>query len=243
MSKNTTCLLLIIFCCCLVSNASAGASFTNHIEMLESSITFTVNETYTDADALAFREDLDTDDNGTLDTLEIEDFRERYLSNGGAQFLEYIMIDDGALPLTIDSIDIQFVNAQGPVDNSTLSVTTTVQYSMSSVLSAGVHGVWVLGHPLIDNMEFVLPKGMEVVSYDGLDNTSQSVHGGRVVLEGVSGIRSFVIEDKPAFEYAAYVTFQKEPFYKGSFFLPLLVVIEIILASIALYIIKKNKNK
>ncbi|AFV22689.1 hypothetical protein Mpsy_0478 [Methanolobus psychrophilus R15] len=243
MSKNTTCLLLIIFFCCLVPNASAGASFTNHIELLESSITFTVNEIYTDADALAFRDDLDTDDDGILDALEIEYFRERYMSNGGAQFLEYILVDDGALQLAIDSIDIRFENAQGPVDNSTLSVTTTIQYSMSSVLSAGEHSIWVLGHPLIDNMKFVLPKGMEVISYDGLDEASQSVYDGRVVLEGISGLRSFVIEDNPAFEYAAHVTFQKEPFYKNSFFLPLLVVIEIILASIALYIIKKNKNK
>jgi hypothetical protein len=92
-------------------------------------------------------------------------------------------------------------------------------------------------------MKFVLPKGMEVIFYDGLDEASRSSQDGRAVLEGISGIRSFVIEDKPAFEYAAHVTFQKDPFYKNSFFLPLLIVIEIILASIALYIIKMNKNK
>jgi hypothetical protein len=243
MSKNITCLLLIIVCCGLIPHASAGASFTNHVELLDSSITFTVNEMYTDEDALTFREDLDTDDNGAIDASEVGEFRERYLSNGGAQFLGYVLVNNGSLQLTIDSIDLDFKNAEGPVDNSALNVTTTIQYGMDSIISTGEHSIWVLGHPLIDKMEFTLPRDMELVSYDGLDNTSESVQDGRVMLEGVSGIRSFMNEDRPAFEYAVFIKMQKEPFYKNSFFLPLLVIIEIILASIALYIIKGNKNK
>jgi hypothetical protein len=213
------------------------------MELSESSITFTVSEMYTDDDALAFREDIDTDDNGVIDASEVGEFRERYLSNGGAQFLEYVLVNNGSSQLVIDSIGIEFENAEGLVDTSVLNVTTTIRYSMDPMVSAEEHSIWVLGHPLIDKMEFVLPKDMELLSYDGLDNTSQSVYDGRVMLEGVSGIRSFMIEDRPAFEYAVLMKMQKEPFYKKNFVLPLLIIIEIILASIALYIIKNNKNK
>ncbi len=243
MSKNTTCLLLIIICCCLAPDASAGASFTNHMELSESSIIFTVSEMYTDEDARAFREDLDEDENGVIDVSEVGEFRKTYLSNGGAQFLEYVLVNNGSSQLVIDSVGMEFESAEGPVDTSVLNVTTTIRYSMDPMVSAEEYSIWVLGHPLIDKMEFVLPKDMELISYDGLDNTSESVDDGRVMLEGVSGIRSFMIEDRPAFEYAVLLKMQKEPFYKHSFFFPLLMIIEIILASIALYIIKSNKNK
>lgn len=243
MSKNTTCLLLIIICCCLAPDASAGASFTNHMELSESSIIFKISEIYTDEDARAFREDLDEDNNGVIDASEVGEFRESYLSNGGAQFLEYVLVNNGSSQLLIDSIGMEFENAEGPVDTSVLNVTTTIRYSMDPMVSAEEYSIWVLGHPLIDKMEFVLPKDMELLSYDGLDNTSQSVDDGRVMLGGVSGIRSFMIEDRPAFEYAVLIKMQKEPFYKKSFVLPILIIIEIILASIALYIIKINKNK
>ncbi|WP_407356210.1 hypothetical protein [Methanolobus sp. WCC5] len=241
MSKRTILLLFVLLFCCFTAKASADVSFSNNIEMDEGSVTFTIHETYTLEDALDLREELDVDSSGNVDALEVGVFRENYLLNRTAQLLEYILIDNRSLSLEIDSVDLQFEGAEGPVDNSQLNVIITVQYSINSTISQGKHSVWVLGHPRIDNMRFVLPLGMELVSYDGLDDVSQSVQDGRVVLEGVSGIRSFTIEDRPVFEYAAYVTIQKKPIYKNSFFLPLLVIIEIILASTALYIIKKNK--
>ncbi|WP_129582592.1 hypothetical protein [Methanolobus psychrotolerans] len=241
MSKRTILILFILLFCCFAAKASADVSFTNDIEMHERSITFTIHETYTLEDALDFRGDLDTDDSGDVNTSEVEVFRESYLLNRKAQLLEYIIIDNNSLPLEIDSIELQFEGAEGLVDTSQLNVTIIVLYDMSSTISNGAHNVWVLGHPLIDNMRFILPSGMELVSYDGLDDVSQSVQDGRVVITGVSGIRSFMMEDRPAFEYAAYVTMQKKPIYKSSFFLPLLVTIEVILASIALYIIRTNK--
>ncbi|GEM_PF-1300581 len=243
MSKRTIILLFILFFCCFAVEASADVSFINNIELHEKSITFTINETYSFEDAMSFRGDLDADDNGNVNASEVEVYRESYLLNHKAQFLEYVLIDNGSLPLEIDSTDLQFKGAEGLVDTSQLNVTTIVQYGANSTISEGNHSIWVLGHPLIESMRFVLPDGMELVSYDGLDNASQSVQDGRVVIEGVSGIRSFAINDTPAFEYAAYVTMQKKPFYKSSFFLPLVVIIEVLLASIALYIIKNNKIK
>ncbi|WMW23169.1 hypothetical protein RE476_04890 [Methanolobus mangrovi] len=243
MSKRTIILLFILFFCCFALKASADVSFTNNIEMHEESITFVIHETYTLDDALGFREDLDADNSGNVNASEVEVFKESYLSDRKAQFLEYVLIDNGSLPLNIDSADLQFEGADGMVDISQLNVTTIVQYGANSTISEGKHSVWVLGHPLIDNMRFVLPADMELVSYDGLDNASQSVQDGRVVLEGVSGIRSFMINDTPAFEYAAYVTIEEKSIYERSFFLPLLIIIEIILASIALYIIRMNKIK
>ncbi|WP_319507280.1 hypothetical protein [uncultured Methanolobus sp.] len=243
MSKRTIILLFILFFCCFAVEASADVSFINNIELHEKSITLTINETYSFEDAMSFRGDLDADDNGNVNASEVEVYRESYLLNHKAQFLEYILIDNGSLLLEIDSTDLQFEGAEGLVDTSQLNVTTIVQYGAKSTISEGNHSIWVLGHPLIESMRFVLPDGMELVSYDGLDNASRSVQDGRVVIEGVSGIRSFAINNTPAFEYAAYVTMQKKPFYKSSFFLPLVVIIEVLLASIALYIIKNNKIK
>jgi Ca2+/Na+ antiporter len=241
MSKRTIVLLFILLFCCFAVKASADVSFINNIELHDKSITFTIHETYTFEDAVGFRADLDADDSGNVNASEVEVYRESYLLNHKAQFLEYVLIDNSSLPLEIDSTDLQFEGAEGLVDTSQLNVTTIVQYGANSTISEGNHSVWVLGHPLIDNMRFVLPAGMELVSYDGLDNASQSVQDGRVVLEGVSGIRSFMLEDKPAFEYAAYITMQKKSIYKNSFFLPLLIFIELILALAALYIYRINK--
>jgi len=242
MSKKTIFLFLII-CCCFATNASAGALFTNTIELLEDSIIFTVHEVYTDEDALTFKEDLDKDGSGSVDFSEIEAFRQRYLSNGGAQFLEYVLMNNGSLQLTIDSIDLQFKDAEGPVNNSSMTVTTMIQYSSEPIVSGEEYSLWVLGHPLIDNMRFVLPADMKLISYDGLDNSSKSVENGHVVLEGVSGIRSFMIDDRPAFEYAVLLKIQKKSFYEHRLFLPLLILVEVLLAATALYIIRHNKNK
>ncbi len=243
MSKKTILLLFVFFCCLFTANTSADVSYTNDIELFGDSIVFTVKDMYTDEDALAFRQDLDTDEDGYVDASELEAFRQNYMSNGGSQFLEYVLVDEGSIQLAIASFDMQFQGAQGPVDTSDLMVITTIQYNLGTPINKGEHSVWVLGHPLIDSMRFILPPGMEMISYDGLDEASYSVKNGRVVIEGVSGIRSFMAEETTTLEYAALIQMQKEPFYKKSFFLPLLLFIELVLASIALYIIKRNKNK
>ncbi|WP_135389870.1 hypothetical protein [Methanolobus halotolerans] len=242
VQKNIFLILIVLFCCFAIP-ASAEVSFTNDIDLYGDSVTFTLIETYTDENARDFRDEMDIDGDGVVNASETGKFEEDYLSNGGVQFLEYIMLDNGSVQLTIDSIGIHFEGAEGQVNSSVLNVTTTVQYGLDSTISSGEHSIWVLGHPLINKIELVLPDGTELVSYDGLDNSSQSFKGGRVVLEGASGIRSFMNGDMPAFEYAVHVDIREKPFYKNKYFLPILIIIEIMLASIALYIIRMNKNK
>lgn len=242
MSKKTIFLFLII-CCCFATNASAEVSFTNDIEMSDNLIMFTVREVYTAEDALAFREDLDADGDINVSSLEIEAFKERYLSNGGMQFLEYIVVDDGSIQLIIDSIELDFENAEGIVDDSALHVSTRIVYLLNSTLSSGEHKIWVLGDYRIDEVRFVLPTGVVLVSYDGLENASESMLNKKVVLVGKSGVTSQMVDNVQRIESASIIWIKKEPFYEHRLFLPLLILVEVLLAATALYIIKRNKNK
>ncbi|MDI3539864.1 MAG: hypothetical protein PWQ52_987 [Methanolobus sp.] len=242
MSKKTIFLFLII-CCCFATNASAEVSFTNGIEMSDSSIMFTVREIYTAEDALAFREDLDGDDDLNVSSSEIEAFKERYLSNGGMQFLEYIVVDDGSTQLTISSIELDFENAEGVVDDSALHVTTRIVYLLKSTLSYGEHKIWVLGDYRIEEVRFILPAGVGLVSYDGLENATLSMQDNRVLLKGESGVTSYMIGDVQRIESASIIWIKEEPFYEHRLFLPLLIMVELMLGATALYMIKRNKNK
>jgi hypothetical protein len=51
-------------------------------------------------------------------------------------------------------------------------------------------------------MSITLPEDAQLHSYDGLDNSSVSVENDRIILEGVSGIRSFNVDDRLTYEYA-----------------------------------------
>jgi hypothetical protein len=117
-----------------------------------------------------------------------------------------------------------------------------------SLLSSGDHNLWILGHPSIKYMKISFPENIELVSYAGLENVNQSTKNGLSILEGSSGIRSFMIDDKQTLEYAVFLEISKESFYdkklyNNEFFLPLLVIIEIALALCAIYINNKNKIK
>jgi hypothetical protein len=236
-------LLLLIICCCFAATASAEVSFTNDIEMSDSSIMFTVREIYTAEDALAFREDLDGDDDLNVSSSEIEAFKERYLSNGGMQFLEYIVVNDGSTQLIISSIELDFENTEGVVDDSAMHVTTRILYLLNSTLSSGEHKIWVLGDYRIEEVRFVLPAGVGLVSYDGLENASEAVLDNKVVLAGKSGVTSQMVDNMQRIESASVIWIKEEPFYEHRLFLPLLILVEVMLGAIALYIIKQNKNK
>ncbi|MCQ6963367.1 hypothetical protein [Methanolobus chelungpuianus] len=236
-------LLFLIICCCLTATVSAEVSFTNYIELYDDKIIFTVGETYTSEDALAFRENLDADNDGNINVSEIELFKEHYLSNGGEQFLEYIAVDDGSVGLSIESIEMEFNDAAGSLDGSDLNVATKILYLLNSTLSSGEHKIWVLGEYRIEEVRFVLPAGVGLVTYDGLENATLTKQDNKILLKGESGVTSYMIGDVQRIESASIVWIKEEPFYEHRLFLPLLILVEVMLGATALYIIRHNKNK
>lgn len=243
MEKRVIVILVLFFGMYMVSPAYAEVSFKNNIDILDNSVNLIIHENYTGADARSFKEELDLDSSGSVEADEIEEFRTDFLANRSLQFLEYVEIDGNETSIDIVSVDFQLEDAEGVVDNSTLYVRTSIDYGVGTLLSSGNHTIWVIGHPLIESVKVSLPQGVDVMSYDGIGNASQTTMAGRVVLEGSSDVRSFMVEDRPTFEYAMFIEFSKEPFYRKAFFLPLLVLLELILALLGLYIIKKNKIK
>ncbi|MDW7733312.1 MAG: hypothetical protein SCH66_12910 [Methanolobus sp.] len=243
MEKRVIVILVLFFSMCVVSPAFAEVSFKNDIDILDKSVNLTIHEDYTGTDARSFREELDLDGSGSVEADEVEEFRTGFLANRSLQFLGYVEIDGNETSVDLVSVDLQMEGAEGVVDNSTLYVRTSIDYGVGTLLSSDNHTIWVIGHPLIESVRLSLPEGVDVMSYDGIENASQATVGGRVVLEGSSGVRSFMVEDRPTFEYAMFIEFSKEPFYRKSFFLPLLVLVELVLALSGLYIIKKNKIK
>lgn len=243
MKRIVNGLLIMLLCSCLVHVASANTTFTNVIELSDSSIELRIHEIYTDDDARGLREELDVDKDKFITTAELDKFREQYLSDSKAMFLEYVLVNNGSTRLDIESVELGFEAETWTTDDASMNVTCVVRYALEQGMSDEKNTIWVMGHPLIESMRFMIPGDMEVVSYDGLNEAVLKEQDGKVVLEGASGIRSFMNGDKQRMEYAAFVVLQKEPFYKNRFFLPLLAFIELVLLSIALYIIRKNKSK
>ena len=244
MRSRTILFLLLLF---LISNCtaivSANAVYSNDIIVSDDNILFTIEETYTDVDVQDFRLMLDSDGSGDVNMSEVEMFKKSHLISKKIELGGYILIDEGDVPLNLMSVEMDFENAQGNVNvSSPINVTTFVEYKLLSSISSGEHELWILGHPLIQKMEIMLPEGVIVVSSDGLENMTSSSNDGRVVLEGESGIRSFMVENRTVFEYATTVDMYKKPFYAESYFLPLLVFIEMLLAAFAIYIIKGKKQ-
>lgn len=244
MRSRVILFLLLLFsisnCTAIVS---AGAVYSNDIIVSDDNILFTIEETYTDVDVQEFRQMLDFDDSGDVDSSEVEMFKESHLISKKIELGSYILIDEGDVPLETMSVVMEFENAQGDINiTSPINVTTFVEYKLLSSITSGEHELWILGHPLIQKMEITLPDGMAVVSSDGLENMTSSSIDGRVVLEGESGIRTFMVGNRTVFEYATTVDMYKKPFYAESYFLPLLVFIEMLLAVFAIYVIKGKKQ-
>jgi hypothetical protein len=61
-------------------------------------------------------------------------------------------------------------------------------------------------------MSISLPAGMPLMNIDGIDELQTSCDSGRQVLEGRSGIRSFVVDGRQTFEYAVMVETGKSGF-------------------------------
>ncbi|MBN2111074.1 MAG: hypothetical protein JW705_08335 [Methanosarcinaceae archaeon] len=227
----------------MVPPAFAEVSFKNDIDILDSSVSLTVLDEYCGSDAETLREELDKDISGFVEADEVETFRNSFLENKSFQFQGYLEVDGNSTSFKISSVDLQMKGAEGVIDDSPLYVTTKVIYEVDTLLSTGDHTIWVIGHPLIEDVKVSLPEGVTVQSCDGIENASWTTEDGRPVIRGSSGVRSFIVEDRPTFEYAMFLEFSKEPFYREPFFIPLLLLLELILALLGLYIIKMNKIK
>lgn len=212
MSEKIILTLFIVVSLFFISNAAAGASFTNDLTIQDTSIDFVINEFYTGVDADAFRTGLDIDENGEVSTLEVDMFVNEFATNNKGQYLEYIIIDDGDIPLSISSFNLEVMGAEGSVGSSEIRVQTNIRYNLSSSLATGKHSVWVLGHPSIERMSISIPQGTQILNVDGLDYLEQSRNDGRVLLEGRSGIRSYMAKGRQTFEYAVLIDTYKSSF-------------------------------
>ncbi|TQD24490.1 hypothetical protein [Methanolobus vulcani] len=211
MSKKSLLISLLIILS-FVPLSSAGAIFTNELQVHDTSIDFMINELYTGTDAEAFRLSLDADNNSIVSEEEVESFVDEFKRKGTGQYLGYVLIDDGNTALSLDSFDMDVSGAEGNVSTSEIKVTVNVVYGVPESLECGKHSLWVLGHPAIEKMSVSLPSEMIVTDIDGIDELQTSCDSGWQLIEGRSGIRSFVVDGRQAFEYAIMIETGKSRF-------------------------------
>ncbi len=226
------------------ADVHSSASYSNYIDIENDQILFDIKEEYTGEYADNLRRSIDLDGNGYINETEIDTFIDNYLEIRTDDFREYIIINDGNTELSLVSVTMELDGAEGNTsDNGNVSVMTTINYELTSSLSAGEHRIWILGHPLIREKEIILPKNTEIISYQGLDESQVITDGERDVLKGKSGISSFSINDQASFEYATRITIHKKAFYEHPYFLPFLGLIQLMLIILAAYSIKREKKK
>jgi hypothetical protein len=205
-------LIFLVLTLSFIPLTSADATFTNELQIHDASVDFTINEVYTGIDAEAFKLNLDADNSSTVSQEEVNSFVENFKRNNTRQYLGYILIDDGDVVLSLDSFNMRVSGAEGNVNTSEIKVTSNIVYSVPESLESGQHSIWVLGHPAIEKMSISLPAGMPLMNIDGIDELQTSCDSGRQVLEGRSGIRSFVVDGRQTFEYAVMVETGKSGF-------------------------------
>ncbi|WP_370572087.1 hypothetical protein [Methanomethylovorans sp.] len=224
----------------LVSQAMAEAVYENDVQLEKDSLRLTIFETYNLTDASEFRASLDADNDSRVTELEISSFKESYLASRTPQFMEYVKVDEGNVTLYLDSISLDLYNATGNITQAPLYVNTTINYGLTPELGEnGNHSLWVMGHPLIERMRIQLPTGTVLISNAGLDNVT-TLKTDPVILEGKSGIRSFMAGNKSTFEYAANLEFRERKIYEHNYILPFLIGVELLLILFALYIRRKR---
>lgn len=195
------------------ADAHSSASYSNYIDIERDQILFDIKEEYTGEYAENLRRSIDLNGDGYINETEIDTFKDNYLEIRTDEFREYIIINDGNTDLRLVSVTMELDGAEGNIsDSSNVSVMTTINYELTSPLSAGEHRIWILGHPLIEEKEITFPENTEIINYQGLDESQVITDGERDVLKGKSGISSFSINDQPSFEYATRITIHKKPF-------------------------------
>ena len=196
---------ILILILSFVPLTSAETVFTNELQVHDRSIDFTIDELYTGIDAEAFRLSLDADNNSIVSQEEVESFVEGFKKGSTEQYLGYVLIDDGNTLLSLDSFEIDISGAEGNVNTSEIMVTSNIVFGVPTSLESGKHSIWILGHPAIEKMSIFLPSEMVVTGVDGIDELQTSCDSGRQLLEGRSGIRSFVADGRQVFEYAVMI--------------------------------------
>ena len=217
----------------------AEAVYENDVLLEKNSLSLTILETYNLNDASEFRASLDVDNDSQVTGPEVLSFKESYLASRTPQFMEYIIVNNGNVTLYMDSISMDLYNATGNITQDPLYVSTIINYGLTPELGAGDHSLWIIGHPLIERMRVQLPKGAVLVSSDGLDNMT-TLNTDPVILEGKSGIRNFMADNKSTFEYATTIEFHVPHLYEHGYVLPLLLGIELILIILVLYMRRKH---
>ena len=205
-------LIFLVLTLSFIPLTSADATFTNELQIHDTSVDFTIHEVYTGIDAEAFKLSLDTDNSSTVSQDEVDSFVENFERNNTRQYLGYILIDDGDVVLSLDSFSMRVSGAEGNVNTSEIKVTSNIVYSVPESLESGKHNIWILGHPAIEKMSISLPAGMPLMNIDGIDELQTSCESGRQVFEGRSGIRSFVVDGRQTFEYAVMIETGKSGF-------------------------------
>lgn len=209
MSKRSLFLIIVCLQLCFALTASGEATFSNDIVISDESVQFIIHEKYSGADAEELKSGLDINGDGSVNSSEVDSFIDSYDSGRKDQYSGYILLDNDDMTLSIDSFNIDFSGVEGNVNTSESSVTISIDYKMDSSLSRGNHNVWILGHPSIRSMKVMLPENALLLSYDGIENPIIHSDKKNVVIEGASGIRSFVVEGRPTYEYALSIDFSR----------------------------------
>ncbi|WP_340817991.1 hypothetical protein [Methanolobus sp. WCC4] len=212
MSKRSFFLIVICLQLCFVLTASGEATFSNDVVISDDSVNFIILENYSGVDAEVLRSGLDVNGDGSVNSSEVDDFVDLFLDGRKYQYLGYILLDNDEMALSLGSFNMEFNDAEGNVNTSDMSVKVSVDYRMNNSLTKGDHNLWVLGHPSISDMKVTLPEGALLLSYDGIESPVIGSEGRKVVIEGSSGIRSFMVDDRLTYEYAVSIDFRISQF-------------------------------
>ncbi|WP_049890936.1 hypothetical protein [Methanohalobium evestigatum] len=226
----------------MMFNSSADAVYTNDIDIKADNINFIINESYTGDNALNIRKGLDINNDSSINSSEVDKFKENYTESRKTEYPEYISIDDGNVSIEMESLDMEFENAVGTINKEELRVMTEIKFTIPSEISEGYHKIWIQGHPSIKNMEITLPEDVNLNTIDGLDNIKNSTENGRTVVEGKSITQRSNVGNTTQFGYATSLNIYKKPFYeKMSFIISLFVLLLVLIAS-ASYMIQRNRE-
>ncbi|MDG6243194.1 MAG: hypothetical protein QCH31_02205 [Methanolobus sp.] len=212
MSKKWILIIVVLLQSCLIITASAQSSFSNEIHIDNDGLDFIIYEKYSGTDAEGFRHALDIDGDGFVNSTEVDIFIDSLKRNRVSQYNDYIVIDSDETELSIESFDVVFGSAEGAISDDDMYVNISISYDMAPSFLSGTHNIWVLGHPAIDNMRITLPYKTLLLSYGGIEDSLVIVDSSRTVIEGSSGIRSFMNDGNQTFEYAVSLDIRVLPF-------------------------------
>lgn len=223
-----------------VQLASAGFYYQDDIDLSGELITATITDMYTGGHAYEYRMEMSGMDGTVNESDYIQDMNITKKALDG--FLaEYMKVDD-TNPEVLD-FKVEAPDALGDVSNESFEVTRHIVYKLPESLGAGEHVIWIIGNPAIEKRRIVLPEGVTLESAEGLKEMQQTETDGRIVLSGISGTSKYLNGTIPTFEFATVVTFSKKPWYFNRLVIPILMLMEGLLAIAALYSMRGKLSK